>query len=283
MRNSLTLFMLATLIAACGGESSSKNTPNNAPTADNSLATWADLMGTWDASAATTDESDTLYIIMQANGETDYLNYNANNVCYEKTSLILIDQGEGAFKHETSNITLTFTLNAGKNSATVSNNIDTNSYVIGKDNKTAQQLTPICNQIVVEPPADEFFTNASMNDLVIGNAIWSSSKAVSETVTDISYIVFTKEDDGYDDISFYDYKNDGVDGASSDCYESLSSTIKDRGEGIFSNWLNANKLHIQVNETGDLLYATYVANNKSLLLTKEGVNNLTTADFNACP
>jgi hypothetical protein len=264
-------------------DKSTKGAANNAPSNDSSLATWQELIATWDASSATIDDSDTLFIIMQDNGNADYLNYNDDHVCYEKTTVSLVAQGEGKFKHESSNITLTFTLNGSKTQATVSNNIDENSYVITKDNKTAQQLTPICNQTVVEPPADEVFINASMNDLVIGNAIWNASKAISDTVTDISYIVFTKEDDDYDDISFYDYKNDGVDGASSDCYEKLSSTIKDRGEGIFSNWLNANKLHIQVNETGDLLYATYVANNKSLLLTKEGVNNLTTVDFNTCP
>lgn len=281
MRNSFTTLLLASLLAACGGET--KN--NSQPIGDNiSLpASWAQLQGTWDASEATMDDTDTIYIIMQSNGDADYLNYNVNNVCYEKTTLALVDQGDGTFKHESSNITLTFTLDESKTRATVSNNLDDSSYIIIKDYKTSEQLTPVCHQVIAEPPAEEVFINAIMNDLVADHGIWNSSTPVSDTITDVSYIVFTKEDDGYDDISFYDYKNDGVDGANSDCYEAISSTIKDRGEGIFSNWLNSNKLHIQINEHSDLLFATYIANNKSLLLSKEGVSNLTLADFNPCP
>lgn len=251
----------------------------------NTPATWEELLGTWDGSAATEDNSDTIYVIMQQNGDADYLIHNDLESCFDKTTLPLVAQGNGEFKHEDSGAVLTFNLDATKTSALVTTNFDASSYIITKDSKAEAEITPLCGPTNVEPPAEEVFTNATFADLISTNGIWNASTQVGDQ-TDVKYVAFT-EGSGFfssDKIYFIDYKNDGIDGASSDCYDIFSSAIRDRGEGNFSDLklFNPNILHIEVNQDGTLLHGTYLSNDTSMLLNKEGVENLTVESFNEC-
>jgi hypothetical protein len=251
-----------------------------------SPATWQELLGTWDASAATEDNSDTIYVIMKENGDADYLTFDNLETCYEKTTLTLVDQGNGEFKHQESDIVLTFTLNADKTAAQVTNSFDSSEYIIIKDSQTEADLTPICGPVVVEPPAEEVFSNATFADLISGNGIWNASTQVGDQV-DVQYVAFT-EGSGFfssDKIHYIDYKNDGIDGVNSDCYKVESTAIRDRGDGNFSDLklFNPNIIHLEVNQDVSLLHGTYLANDTSMLLNKEGIDNLTMESFNECP
>lgn len=299
MKKHLLHLLLTSLLIACGGATSNNPEDENlntnpdsdsSPEAENDqenetrIANWQELLGTWDASAATSDDSDTIFVTMQQDGTADYLNFNNPESCYDKTKVTLIDQGDGSFKHETSGIILIFTLSADNSTASISNNLDGSSYDIHKSHTSEEQLIPICVTNEDEIPSEESFTNASLDDLLMGNGIWNASTIDQDNQLDIKYVAFRQGSGSFsaDEVIFYDYKNDGIEGANSDCYEKTAASLIDKGEGNFTIASFYN-LHVSINESASILKGVYTANNETITLAKTDVENLTLSSFNTCP
>lgn len=278
MNQKISAALLSLLLSACGSESDSgdtNTTPNDTNQAgevdqgnsENSTtkATWAELIGTWDASTSTEDATDLIYILIQQNGDAVYLDYDAPGSCYDKTTLSLTEQNDGTFKHQDSGIVLTFDMNSQKTSAEVTNNLNSDSYTITKDNKTEAQLTPICASEEAEIPTEETFSNASLQDII---GVWYS-EIPKDQLIDEQYTVITSTT-----ATYYDYKGDGIDGVTDNCYEKTTGDITDKGNGNFrvsqSLFIGAN-FTIQVNETGDTLAIDNTSLNKTSIANASGL------------